>query len=138
MLGPVFDAARGGRPAQNRFTALRQFEIWTCNASVADCSQDDSYQRALRERRPTPSPADAPRPVAPMLLLRDFTFSPVRATHVRIVVRDEPVHRRAGLPGRAGRRPVQRDGLQQRPARTATRFVRVAELQAFGRSSRVQ
>ena len=33
-------------------------------------------------------PADAPRPVAPMLLLRNFTFSPVKATHLRIVARN--------------------------------------------------
>jgi hypothetical protein len=45
MLGPVFDGNRSD-VSQNRFTALRQFEIWTCDDQAADCSNDDSYQRA--------------------------------------------------------------------------------------------
>jgi extracellular elastinolytic metalloproteinase len=61
LLGPVFDPNARTDLSQNRFTALRQFEIWTCND---------------------------PRPVAPMLLLRNFTFSPVHATHLRIVARN--------------------------------------------------
>ena len=73
--------------AQNRFTALRQFEIWTCNAAVLNCSVPANFTKRLT------SPADAfpgmpPRPVLPEMLLRSFalTSAPVSATHVRLVV----------------------------------------------------
>jgi extracellular elastinolytic metalloproteinase len=109
LLGPVFDPNTRADVSQNRFTALRQFEIWTCNDQAADCSQDDSYQRAYASASDA-FPADAPRPVAPMLLLRNFTFSPVKAPADRGA--RQPVHRRPCLSGRAGRRPQQRDRLQ--------------------------
>ena len=87
QLGPVFDA---GPPAAdllpNRFTALRQFEIWSCNALFADCSTDDGYNRIYASAA-NAFPSDAPRPVAPTLLLREFTFSPIQATHLRLVVK---------------------------------------------------
>ena len=127
MLGPVFDPAARADQTQNRFTALRQFEIWTCNDPVADCSTDDGYQRALRERGATRSRPTRRARWRRSLLLREFTFSPVQATHLRIVVAHEPVHRRPGVPGRAGRRPVQRDRLQHGgPGRDAVRARRRA------------
>ena len=70
---------------QNRFTALRQFEIWSCNALFADCSTDAGYNRVYASAA-NAFPSDAPRPVAPTLILREFTFSPIQATHLRLVV----------------------------------------------------
>ena len=81
---------------------MRRFEIWACNARVADCAQDDAYQRAFISGADA-FPADAPRPVAPMLLLRTFKETDCNT---------------------AGPDP--------------TKFVRVADLQAFGAASRVQ
>ncbi len=71
---------------QNRFTALRSFELWTCEAKGAvDCSQDAQFTRIFT------SPADAfpsgvPRPRAPELIMRSFDVPQTKATHVRIRV----------------------------------------------------
>ena len=135
MLGIVFDTK--GRPAdltQNRFTAVRQFEIWTCNARVADCSNDDGYQRALQSGADA-FPANAPRPVAPHLLLRDFTFSPVKATHVRVVVRSTQCTGGPDFQGEQDADPFNAtDCNSAGPA--ATRLARLAEVQVFDGTSR--
>ena len=65
---------------QNRFTALRRFRL--------DVSEDGTTFRPHYT-----SPADAfpgfnPRPVAPEMILREFTFPAVQAVAVRIVVLD--------------------------------------------------
>jgi hypothetical protein len=138
LLGPVFDA-KATRPAdqsQNRFTAVRQFEIWTCNDQRADCSNDDGYQRAYRSAADA-FPADAPRPVAPTLLLREFAFSAVKATHVRIVVRSSQCTAGPAYQGEQDQDAANAtDCNSAGPA--ATRFVRVAELQAFDQASAVK
>ena len=135
MLGPVFGPTTGD-VTQNRFTALRQFEIWTCNAQVTDCSQDGNYQRALASAT-NAFPADAPRPVAPMLLMRSFAFSPVRATHVRIVVRSSQCTDGPAYQGEQDADPFNATDCNS-AGPDSTHFVRVAELQAFGATSRVQ
>jgi hypothetical protein len=136
MLGPVFDPNALPRPAdqaQNRFTALRQFEIWTCNDQAADCSNDDSYQRAYASASDA-FPADAPRPVAPMLLMRNFTFSAVKATHLRVVVRNSQC---TGGPAYQGEQDADPNNATDCNAAgpAATRFVRIADVQAFGGNS---
>jgi extracellular elastinolytic metalloproteinase len=71
---------------QNRLSALRQFEIWACEAKGAvDCAQDAQFTRILT------SPADAfpagvPRPRAPELIMRSFDVPQTKATHVRLRV----------------------------------------------------
>ncbi len=73
---------------QNRFSALRSFNIRVCDASTGvDCKKDRNYERIYR------SPDDAfpgsrPRPKVPNLILRPFDVRDTRATHVRMVVRD--------------------------------------------------
>ena len=136
LVGPVFDPNTRTDLAQNRFTALRQFEIWTCNDQAADCSQDDSYQRAYASASDA-FPADAPRPVAPMLLLRNFTFSPVKATHLRIVARNSQC---TGGPAYQGEQDADPNNATDCNAAgpATTRFVRVAEVQAFGANSSAQ
>jgi extracellular elastinolytic metalloproteinase len=135
MLGPVFSATAGDL-TQNRFTAVRRFEIWSCNARVADCAQDDSYQRAFISGADA-FPADAPRPVAPMLLLRSFAFSAVRATHLRIVVRSSQCTDGPAFQGEQDADPFNATDCNSAGPAT-TRFVRVAELQAYGAASGVQ
>jgi len=139
LVGPVFDPNARPRPAdlaQSRFTALRQFEIWTCNDQTADCSQDSSYQRAYASAADA-FPADAPRPVAPMLLLRNFAFSPVRATHLRLVVRSSQCTDGPAYQGEQDADPSNAtDCNEEGPA--STRFVRVAEVQAFNGNSSAQ
>jgi hypothetical protein len=136
LLGPVFDPNTRADVSQNRFTALRQFEIWTCNDQAADCSQDDSYQRAYASASDA-VPADAPRPVAPMLLLRNFTFSPVKATHLRIVARNSQCTGGPAYQGEQDADPNNATDCNSAGPAT-TRFVRVAEVQAFGANSSAQ
>jgi extracellular elastinolytic metalloproteinase len=71
---------------QNRFSALRQFELLACAARGAvDCSQASQFASVFT------SPADAfpsaiPRPRAPDLIIRSFNVPTTRATHVRLRV----------------------------------------------------
>jgi extracellular elastinolytic metalloproteinase len=76
-------ADRGG---QNRYSALRQFELWTCRATPArNCSSDAGF--SLNFTSPADAfPAIAPRPRAPDLIIRSFDIPDVRASHVRLVV----------------------------------------------------
>jgi extracellular elastinolytic metalloproteinase len=71
---------------QNRFAALRSFEILTCDATTgADCEDAASFTKIYT------SPEDAfptgrPRPLSPNLLLRTFDVPDTKATHVRLRV----------------------------------------------------
>ena len=71
---------------QSRFSALRQFQVWTCEAKGSvDCSQDSQFRLIFT------SPADAfpsvaPRPRAPELIMRSFNVPQTKATHVRLRV----------------------------------------------------
>lgn len=141
MLGPVFDA--GSTPpadqSQNRFTALRQFELWACNSRNDDCSSDSGFRRVYGSAA-NAFPSDAPRPVAPTLLLREFKFGSVQATHLRLVTRHSQC---TGAPAYQGEQDADphnatdcNEANEGGPA--ATRFVRAAELQAFGQQSEVK
>ena len=135
MLGPVFDSVARADLAQNRFTALRRFEIDTCNSRFADCTQDDSYQRAYMSPADA-FPADVPRPVAPTLLMREFSFSPVQATHLRIVVHTSQCTGGPAYQGEQDADPANATDCNE-AGPTTTRFVRVAEVQAFSQPSTV-
>lgn len=74
-------------PAESRFSGVRQFEVATCTASMADpnCMVPADFTTIFT------SPADAfpsgiPRPLAPDLLIRPFTVPTTKATHVRFKV----------------------------------------------------
>jgi extracellular elastinolytic metalloproteinase len=71
---------------QNRFTALRQFEIWTCEAKGAvDCSQSSQFTLIFTSSADA-FPSGVPRPRAPELIMRSFEVPQTKATHVRLVV----------------------------------------------------
>ena len=75
-------------PGQNRFTALRQFEIQTCleDATNANCSLPSGWKTQVASAADA-FPGVSPRPASPDLILRSFTLgAAVKATHVRIVV----------------------------------------------------
>jgi extracellular elastinolytic metalloproteinase len=71
---------------QNRFTALRSFQLLACEAKGAvDCSSADDYKDVFT------SPADAfpsiaPRPRIPELIYRSWAIPQTKATDVRLVV----------------------------------------------------
>lgn len=80
------DEADADPAAQSRFSALRSFDILVCDATKGSCATDARFKVAYKSRNDA-FPGVRPRPAAPDLLLRSFSFKPVRATHVRIVVR---------------------------------------------------
>ena len=72
---------------QNRFTALRSFDIATCDATTANCSSDDGFTTIYQ------SADDAfngryLRPKVSHLLLQNFDLPDTVATHLRLIVRD--------------------------------------------------
>ncbi len=71
---------------QNRFSALRQFELLACEARGAvDCTQPAQFTSVFTSP-PDAFPARVPRPRAPELILRSFDVPTTRATHVRLRV----------------------------------------------------
>jgi extracellular elastinolytic metalloproteinase len=80
-------ADEGDIDTQNRFSALRAFEILTCNAEEgADCEAGEGFEVAYTSPDDA-FPSQALRPRASELTLRSFDFDePVEATHVRLRV----------------------------------------------------
>lgn len=129
LLRPAIegDADPGG---QNRFTALRQFEILSCNAaSGADCADPASYRRVLTSPAGA-FPAGVPRPTAPDLTTRSFRIAPTVATHLMIRVLTNQC---TGGPEYAGDQDNDprstSDCTTGNP--TVAQTVRISELQAF-------
>jgi extracellular elastinolytic metalloproteinase len=116
---------------QSRFTALRQFEVWACNADKDDCSTDAGYEKVYTSRADA-FPANSPRPVAPHLILREFDISNTKATHLRFVAKTSQC---TGAPDYQGEQDADprstTDCDSNVPAAAAFRFVRAAEFQAF-------
>jgi hypothetical protein len=88
MLRPIDDADPGGDTGgQNRFSALRSFEIWTCRESLANagCTAPTAFTKIYT----SPAdffPAGRPRPNAPDLIARAVDVPATVATHVRLRV----------------------------------------------------
>lgn len=75
---------------QNRFTALRQFELYACTAGgpanpTCDGTTGAGWHRILRSG-PDAFPGPNPRPSVPDLAIRTFPVEPTSATHVKLVV----------------------------------------------------
>ena len=72
--------------AQNRFAALRSFEILTCDTTTGSaCEEEDDF--AVVGISPADAfPSSPPRPIAPNLQIRAFDVPDTFATHVRLRV----------------------------------------------------
>jgi extracellular elastinolytic metalloproteinase len=122
----------------NRFTALRAFELWACNAEEgANCSSDASY--SLEFASPADAfPGDPPRPVAPHLILRRFDVPDFLATHLRLVVKTNQCTGTPAFQGDQDADPANNSDCDSNVAANSSRnFVRAAELQAFSRDPQV-
>jgi hypothetical protein len=129
----------GPSPNNQRFTALRAFEIWACNGTGGKtCTSDADFTKVYT----SPAnffPGDAPRPIVPELILRSFDIPTTPATDLRLRVLtsqctapDAPYQGQQADPS-FGSTDCNSDVLP-----TATfRFVRAAELQAFTTSPTV-
>jgi extracellular elastinolytic metalloproteinase len=115
-------------PGQNRFTALRQFDILACDSTTADCSQDANFHKILG------SPVDAfpggiPRPLAPNLIMRLFAVPATAATDVRLVVKQNQCTGQPAYQGEQDNDPANATDCPSASTRGQT--VIAAELQAF-------
>jgi hypothetical protein len=122
----------------SRFSALRQFEVWACNSTVADCSTDAGYTKAYTSNADA-FPGAPPRPIAPQLILRSFDIPDVTATHLRLVAKTSQC---TGTPGFQGEQDADprftTDCDSNVPAGSSRSFVRAAEFQAFGDKGKVK
>jgi extracellular elastinolytic metalloproteinase len=137
------------RPGQNRFTALRQFQIQTCVASTTngDCTLPTGFVTRLTSQA-NAFPGFNPRPVSPELLLRSFALpSAVQATHVRVIVLNNQCTGNPKFQGDQDNDPANNsDCTTGSPGQVVPPFeapipqvlddrddeVRIAELQVFG------
>ncbi len=138
------DASDPDSGSQSRFSALRSFDILVCDATVAGntCTTDEAEFDIVYRSAADAFPGVRPRPAAPDLTLRSFAFTAVRATHVRIRVRDNQC---TGGPEYQNETNPSNDPVFSNPdcdstASTPDRavlnppenMVRIAELQVFG------
>ncbi|MBW4720462.1 M36 family metallopeptidase [Saccharothrix sp. SC076] len=130
LLRPALaqDPDAGG---QNRFTALRRFEVLACDTTTgATCATPADF-RVVHTSRADAFPADGPRPSAPDLTLRSFPLPPTTATHLAVRVLTNQC---TGAPAYAGRHHD--DPRSTSDCTTGdpvvARTVRIAEFQAFG------
>ncbi|WP_459973046.1 M36 family metallopeptidase [Nocardioides pyridinolyticus] len=138
------DASNEDSGSQSRFSALRSFEILACNATVDGntCTDDEAEFDVIYRSSADAFPGVRPRPTAPDLALRPFDVRDVKATHIRIRVRDNqctggPLYQADANPSND---PVfsnpDCDSTETTPDRAVlsppAEMVRIAELQVFG------
>jgi extracellular elastinolytic metalloproteinase len=117
------------QPGQNRFTALRSFELWTSDStSGAACDSGSGFRKIYT------SPADAfpgaiPRPVSPNLIARSLDVQKTKATHVRLVVRTNQCTGIPGIQTDSDHDPLNDSGCVTGSAQDDN--VRAAELEVF-------
>jgi hypothetical protein len=125
------DDPEGDTGSQNRFTSLRQFELWACQARAGvDCSQNEHFQKVYTSPADA-FPAAAPRPRARDMLLRSFEIPTTLASHVQLRVVSNQC---TGAPAYAGDQdndPRNVTDCAEGSAQDET--VRAAELQVFNR-----
>jgi extracellular elastinolytic metalloproteinase len=111
---------------QNRFTALRQFEIWTCSTACTDAASFSKLYTSPEDA----FPGTRPRPLAPNLLLRSFDVPDTTATHVRLVVVTNQCIGGPAYRGEQDADPASPSDCVEGSVRESD--VRAAELQVFG------
>jgi extracellular elastinolytic metalloproteinase len=119
-------------PGQSRFAALRSFELWACDSAHSDCTTDAGYTKVYTSSA-NAFPGDAPRPIAPQLIMRDFTLPlKVKATHLRLRVLTSQCTGGPAYQGEQDADPsVTTDCDTNVSSASTRRFVRVSEIQAF-------
>jgi extracellular elastinolytic metalloproteinase len=130
MLRPRIHTDPFDPGTQNRFSALRSFEILVCRAGAGvDCTEDDDFTSVLTAEDVFPSVV--PRPRAPELIVRSFPIPRVTATHVRIVVLENQCTGQPEYLGEQDQDPqFTTDCIQ---GSSQDDIVRAAELQVFRR-----
>ena len=125
--------------ANNRFTALRSFDAYTCRAgkNAANPTCDGSIDAGWTKVVSTASdafPSVNPRPVAPDLSLRYFDASNSVATHVKFVVTSNQCTGQTSYHGDQDNDPNNNADCN---ASIRANEVHVAEVQVFGQNPTV-
>lgn len=135
---------------QNRFSSLRQFEIWTCNEEVlptaGDCTtpalEAANYKLIISNAS---FPGERPRPVAPDMLLRNFNIDANKAnapeataTHVMLKVVSNQCTGGPGFQGDQDDDPNPSANSDCQLGSVQDQNVRAAELQVFTTSGASQ
>jgi extracellular elastinolytic metalloproteinase len=130
LLRPANPQDPGGDTGpQNRFSALRQFQLLTCTLGKGvDCSQDSQFKPIFTSAG-NAFPSVAPRPVAPTLIMRSFNIPDVKASFLRLRVVTNQCTGQPAFRGDQDNDPGNvTDCVQGSPQGT---IVRASELQAF-------
>ena len=128
MLRPQITTDPDGG-AQSRFSALRQFRIWACEAKGSVTCADSADFRAVYTSRRDAFRSVAPRPRSPELIIKSFEIPQTRATHLRI---DVLTNQCTGGPDFAGEQDNDpRANTDCSTASVQALNVRIAEFQAF-------
>ncbi|GII90846.1 M36 family metallopeptidase [Sinosporangium siamense] len=130
LLRPAAGAADPADPGpQNRFSALRAFQVLACNSVRADCADPASYS-VVYTSPDNAFDARVPRPRSIDLIAKSFKVRPTTATHLALRVVQSQC---TGAPAYAGEQD--NDPNSATDCATASAFrnhVRAAEFQAFG------
>jgi hypothetical protein len=120
-------------PGQSRFSAVRQFEVLTCEAKGAvECSQDSQFT-LIYTSPPDAFPSVRPRPRAPELIIRSFVVPKTKATHIRFRVVSTQCTGFAGYAGEQDNDPRANSDCATAGPPTAAQTARAAEFEAFSR-----
>jgi hypothetical protein len=125
------DDPGGDTATQNRFSALRQFQILACQVKAGvDCTQDAHFS-VLFTSAPDVFPSVAPRPRVPELLMKSFTVPKTNATFVRLRVLTNQCTGTPDYQGDQDNDPLNITDCED--GSTQDDNVRAAELQVFGK-----
>ena len=125
------DDPGGDTAAQNRFSALRQFQVLTCEVKAGvDCTQPSQFS-VLFTSPPDAFPSIAPRPRVPELVMRSFTVPKTKATYVRLRVLTNQCTGAPDYQGDQDDDPLNVTDCEDGSAQDDN--VRAAELQVFGK-----
>jgi len=121
----------GDTATQSRFSALRQFQVLTCQVKAGiDCTQTSQF-RVLFTSAPDVFPSVGPRPRVPELVMRSFTVPKTNATHVRLRVLTNQCTGAPDYQGDLDDDPLNVTDCED--GSTQDDNVRAAELQVFGK-----
>jgi hypothetical protein len=139
MLKPAKTVAGENDPRDtptSRFQALRRFAIQICSAKAKNgmCLTDKGFKTIYKSKKNAFN-AVRPRPTSPKLLLKTFNIPNRKATHIRLVVLTNQC---TGAPGYQGDQDSDpSNDTDCRSGSDKDEYVRAAELQVFGRKSRL-
>ena len=125
------DDPGGDTATQNRFSALRQFQVLTCQVKAGvDCTQPSQFS-VLFTSPPDAFPSIAPRPRVPELVMRSFTVPKTNATYLRLRVLTNQCTGAPDYQGDQDDDPLNVTDCED--GSTQDDNVRAAELQVFGK-----